>query len=328
MMDRRTFIGALTGCLSSARSVATAQPSGKHIVIGVLSLPSPEVAQPLHKTFEEGLRELGYVEGRNFAFERRYAGGSLDKLAQLATELVGLRVDLIVVTSNLEIAAAKRATSTLPIVMVGANDPVGAGLIASLARPGGNITGLSAVPGTAMRGKRLELLKEIIPRLSRVAVLREVGSGSAELYADLDMAARKLGVALDVVEVRSLDEFENAFATIASRRPEALYIDGASLAYVRRQQIADFALAHRLPATYGLRAYAQAGLLITYGLNLSENYRRAATFVDKIVRGTHPRDLPVEQPSKFELVINLKTAKAIGITIPQSLLLRADEILD
>ena len=142
------------------------------------------------------------------------------------------------------------------------------------------------------------------------------------------MAARKLGLGLDVVEVRSLDDFENAFATIVSRRPEALYIDGASLAYARRQEIADFALAHRLPATYGLKAYAQAGLLITYGLDLSENYRRAATFVDKIVRGAHPRDLPVEQPSKFELVINLKTAKAIGITIPQSLLLRADEIIE
>ena len=326
-MGRRTFIGTVAGCLIFAQSVATAQPSAKRFVIGVLVLPSREVALPLYKVFEEGLRELGYVEGRNVVFERRYAGGSFDKLAELAAELVGLRVDLIVVTSNPEIAAVKRATSTLPVVMVAANDPVGAGLIASLARPGGNITGLSAVAGTEIRGKRLEMLKQIVPGLSRVAVLREVGSQSAELYSGLDVAARQLGVVLDVVEIRSLDDFENAFATIVSRRPEALYIDGGSLAYARRQQIADFALTHRLPATYGLKAYAQAGLLMTYGLNLSENYRSAASFVDKVLRGANPSDLPVEQPTKFELVINMKTAKALGITIPQALLLRADEVI-
>jgi len=258
-------------------------------------------------------------------FERRYADGRLERLPDLAAELVRLRVDVIVTGTNIHVAAAQRATATIPIVMVAAEDPVGAGFIASLARPGGNITGLSSDASREIQAKNLALLKEIAPRLSRVGLLGQVLSQDG--FAALEAAARQLNVTLEVVDIRSPDDFEGAFAAMVGKQVGAVIVGGGPLTYMRRQQIADLALKHRLPAIQVLNEFAQAGLLMSYGPNLPDMYRRAARYVDKILRGAMPADLPVEQPTKFELVINLRTAKALGLTIPQSLLLRADEVI-
>jgi putative ABC transport system substrate-binding protein len=234
-------------------------------------------------------------------------------------------VDVIVTGSNVHLAAVQRATATIPIVFVAVGDPVGAGFIASLARPGGNITGLTSEASREVQAKNLTLLKEIVPGLSRVGLLGQVLSqdGSAALEA----AARQIDVALEVVDNRSPDDFEGAFAAMVGKRVGAVIVGGGPLTYMRRQQIADLALKHRLPAIHVLNEFAQAGLLMSYGPNLPEMYRRAASYVAKILRGAKPGDLPVEQPTKFELVINLRTAKALGVAIPQSLLLRADEVI-
>jgi putative ABC transport system substrate-binding protein len=325
MMDRRAFIGAFAGGLVIARSVAEAQPAAKVYRIGILLGATAETVAPLVRALTEGLRDLGYVEGRNIVFERRYADGRMERLPELAAELVRLRVDVIVTGSNIHVAAAKRATATIPIVMVAAGDPVGAGFIANLARPGGNITGLSADASREIVGKNLALLKEIVPRLSRVGAVGQVQSQGG--LAAIEAAARQLNVALEVVDIRSPDAFESAFAAMDGKRVGAVIVNAGPLTYMRRQQIADLALKHRLPAITGLNEFAQAGLLMSYGPNLPDMYRRAASYVAKILRGAKPADLPVEQPSKFELVINLRTAKALGLTIPQSLLLRADEVI-
>jgi putative ABC transport system substrate-binding protein len=324
-MDRRAFIGAFAGGLVIARSVAEAQPAAKIYRVGILLVATAETVAPLVQALTEGLRDLGYVEGRNVVFERRYADGRLERLPDLAAELVRLRVDVIVTGSNIHVAAAQRATATIPIVFVAAGDPVGAGFVANLARPGGNITGLSSDASREIQAKNLALLKEIAPRLSRVGLLGQILSQDG--FAALDAAARQLNVALEVVDIRSPDDFEGAFAAMVDKRVGAVIVGGGPLTYMRRQQIADLALKHRLPAIQVLNEFAQAGLLMSYGPNLSEMYRRAASYVDKILRGAMPADLPVEQPTKFELVINLKTAKALGLTIPQSLLLRADEVI-
>jgi putative ABC transport system substrate-binding protein len=325
-MDRRTFIGAFAGGLVIARSVADAQPATKVYRIGLLSLLSAEsAAAAVSRALNDGLRDLGYVEGRNIIFERRYADGKLERLPDLATELVRLRVDVIVAATNPSVAAAKRATATIPIVMRDAGDPVGAGFIASLARPGGNITGVTVDANPEIYAKNLGLLTDIVPRLSRVGVLRQVGSGSG--FAELAAAARKLNIALEVVDIRSLDDIDGAFVAMTSNKAGAVMFIGGALIFQRRQQIADWALKHRLPAIHLLKEYAQAGLLITNGPNLEDLSRRAAGYVAKILKGANPADLPVEQPAKFELVINLKTAKTLGLTIPQSLLLRADEVI-
>jgi putative tryptophan/tyrosine transport system substrate-binding protein len=327
-MDRRRFLlTSLAGSLAVPLSIE-AEQAGKVWRIGVLTVAPLESAMPLLRHFDEGLRELGYVEGRNIILERRSAGGRLDKLPKLAAELVRLRVDLIVAAINPQISAAKRATTTIPIVMVHAVDPVEAGYVASLARPGGTITGLTIEASNEIEGKRLEILKEIVPRLSRVAILRQVGGGSAESFAAIETAARVLGVTLQVVDIRVLEDFENAFKGVMSGHPDALSVYGGSLTWMRRQQIADFAIKNRLPTIHGLREYAEAGFLASYGLNLPAVYRRAATYVDKILRGAKPGDLPVEQPTTFELVINLETAKALDLTIPPSLLARADQVIE
>ena len=319
MMNRRTFIGALAGGLVIARSVAEAQPAAKVYRIGYLS---PGTAEPL-RVLNEELRDLGFVEGRNFVVELRYAAGRLERLPDLAAELVGLRVDVIVAVSNPVIAAAKRATTTIPIVMFTAADPVGNGFIASLARPGGNITGVSIDASPEIFAKNLGLLTEIVPKLSRVGVIRQVEAiGLAELAA----AARTRNIVLDVVDVRSPDDFEDAFVSVSGKRAGAVILMGA-LFFTRRQQVADLALKYRLPAMHLLKEYAQAGLLMTNGPNLPDLQRQTARYVAKIFGGAKPADLPVEQPTKFELVINMKTAKALGLTIPQSLLLRADEVI-
>ena len=324
-MDRRTFVGTVAGGLVIARSVAEAQPAAKIYRIGFFLVGTAESVAPLVRTLTEGLRDLGFVEGRNLVFERRYADGNVERLPELAAELVRLRVDVIVTGSNIHIAAAQRATATIPIVMINAADPVGAGFITSLARPGGNITGLSLDASREILGKQLALLKEIAPKLSRVGVLRHVDSGSG--FAELEAAARQLNVALETVIIRSLDDFEGAFAAMVGKRVGGVIVVGGGLIYIRREQIADYALKYRLPAVYLLKEGAEAGLLMSYGPNLLDLYRRAASYVAKILRGAKPGDLPVEQPTKFELVINMKTAKALGITIPLSLLLRADEVI-
>ena len=325
MTTRRGFVIGLALAALTAPRRARAQQAAKVYRIGFLALTTVEPIAPQLSALKDGLRALGYVEGRNIVFESRYADGRLDRLPDLATELVGLRVDVIVAGANPGIAAAKRATATIPIVMGNAVDPVGNGFIASLARPGGNITGLSFDVSQDILGKNVATLKEIVPKLSRVGVLRQVESGTN--FAALEAAARQLNVTLEVVDVRSPDDFEGAFATMIGRQAGALIVVGGPLTYMRRQQIADLALKNRLPGIHALREYAQAGLLISYGPSLPDLYRRSGSYVAKILRGAKPADLPVEQPTKFELVINLKTAKALRLTIPQLLLLRADEVI-
>ena len=324
-MDRRTFIGALAGGLVVARSVAEAQRAAQVHRIGFLSLGTTAQTAQVLGVFNEGLRDLGYVEGREIVFERRYADGRLERLPDLAAELVRLRVDVIVGSNNPIIAAARGATDKIPIVMVAAVDPVGAGFVANLARPGGNITGLSIHASLEIFGKNLAMLTEIVPRLSRVGVLRQVESGSG--FADVEAAARKLNVSLYAVDVRTPDDIEGAFVAMTGKQVGAVVIQGGSLLYIRRQQIANLTLKHRLPAISIVSDFPQAGLLMSYGPNLQDHYRRAASYVVKILRGANPADLPVEQPAKFALVVNLTTAKALGLTIPQPLLLRADDVI-
>lgn len=322
MLDRRTFIRACAGGLIIARSGAEAQSASKAYRVGYLTYATPEQTAPLVRALTEALRELGYVEGRNIIIERHYGDGTLRRLPDLAADVVRSRVDVIVTGTNPIAAAAKRATTTIPIVMVGTFDPVGTGLVANLARPGGNVTGLCVDASAEMFGKNLSLLAEIVPGLSRVGVLRQAGYQGA----DLEAAAQNLKMELYVVDVSTIDELESAFQAMHRKQVAAVLIRG-SLFYVSLQRVADLALKYRLPATHGLKEYAQAGLLLTYGANLPDLYRRAAGYVDRIVKGAKPSDLPVEQPMRFELVINLKTAKTLGLTIPKDLLLRADEVI-
>jgi putative ABC transport system substrate-binding protein len=304
--------------------VAGAQLASKSVTIGVLSTAEP--AEPLLRIFGEALRDLGYVEGQNTVIERRYAEGRLERLPGLAAELARMPVGVIVATDNLSITAAKKETATVPIVMVHAVDPVRAEFIGSLARPGGNITGLTFEAGQEISGKLLATLKEIDPRLSRVAILRQVGAGADGTV--LEAAGRRLGLALQVVEIKRPDEFDRAFATMTHWGAGAFMIVGGPLTYMRRHHIADLALRNRLPGIHFLSDYAEAGLLISYGPSLPDLYRRAAGHVAKILRGARPADLPVEQPTKFDLVINRRTARALGLTIPPAVLLRADQLIE
>ena len=327
-MNRRTFLSALSGSLLAAPLAAEAQQAGKVYRIGYLfefEMPGP-TPSPL-RAFEETLRELGYVEGRNLAVERRFAAFKYDRLPELAADLVQLKPDVIVTGGNLSIAALKQATTTAPIVMVWAVDPVGAGLVTSLARPGGNITGASLDFDPEFIAKQLEMLNEVVPKLSRVGILRQTGRAGAETGA-LESAAWKLALTILFADVRTSNDIQGAFATMTRSRAGAFLILGGSMTWASRQQIADLAVQHRLPGIHLLREYAEAGLLLTYGPSSVAQYRRAATYVDKILRGAKPGDLPVERPTKFELVINLKTAKALGLTIPPSLLQRADQVIE
>ena len=330
-MNRRDLVILLGGAALAWPLAGHAQQVGRMYRIGYLLEPArPDEVASLLRALEESLRELGYVEGRNLVVERRFAAFKYDRLPDLAAELVRLKPDLIVAGSSPGVAAAlKQATTTVPIVIVGAIDPVGTGLVTSLARPGGNITGLSISTGPEFLAKQLEILYEIVPKLSRVAILRQTGRTSAESEsAALESAARKLGPTILFADVRTSNDIEGAFATMTRNRAGAFLILGGGLTYASRQQIADLAVQHRLPGIHLLREYAEAGLLLTYGPNVEALWRRAAIYVDKILKGAKPADLPVEQPTKFELVINLKTAKALGITIPQSILYRADEVIE
>jgi putative ABC transport system substrate-binding protein len=293
--------------------------------IGVLSSfsdPDPQVA-----ALKQGLRDLGWVEGQNVGVEYRYANNHLEQFPHLAAELVRLKVDLIVAGGEAGIRAARDATSTIPIVMANSGDPVGTGLIASLSRPGGNVTGLSLL-APDLGGKRLELLKETVPKVSRVGVLWNPTNAVKALELNsTEVAARALGVIVTSHEVRAPADFDRAFAAIGRERPTALITLADPLTRSYRTQLAEFAAKSRLPMIAELRDFAEAGGLMTYGASLLDLYRRAATYVDKILNGAKPGDLPIEQPTKFELVVNLKTAKSLGLTIPQSVLVRADEVI-
>jgi putative ABC transport system substrate-binding protein len=310
---------------------AEAQEAAKIARIGYLPL-NLAAGPDLHEAFRQGLRDLGYVEGRNLAIEYRDAEGKTERLPALAAELVALKVDVIVVTGGtLAALAAKQATRTLPIVFTVAADPVTDGLVTSLARPGGNVTGLSAF-ALELVGKRLEQLKQAVPGLSRVAVLWQPGAAGERTEKDMlkeaDVAARALGVRLQVVEARSPEDFDRAFSDMTKAHAGALTVLGSAMFFNERRRLVDLAAKHRLPTVFPWRQGVDAGGLMSYGPNGPDLYRRAATYVDKILKGTKPADLPVEQPMKFELVINMKTAKALGLTIPQSVLGRADQVVE
>jgi ABC-type uncharacterized transport system substrate-binding protein len=327
-MDRRTFISSVTLGLFTAPLAAEAQQAGKVYRIGTLTVSPADRASHFIKAFEERLRDLGYVKGSNVVYEHRFADGRTERLPELATEFVALSVDVIIAGNNASIAAARHATSTIPIVMTYGVDPVGVGFVASLARPGGNITGLTADVTADTWGKRLELVKEVVPRVSRVAVIWNPDfPGMPSAWKATEDAAATLGVRLQSVEVRRLEDFDPGFTAIASQHPGALLVLADPLVYTRRREIVATAARHRIPAVYAFREATDEGGLMSYGVNISALYRRAAYFVDRLFKGAKPADLPVEQPNKFELVLNLKTAKALGLTIPPSLLQRADEII-
>ena len=310
--------------------IAEAQQPKKIPRIGYLSALDQATESTRSEGIRLALRERGYIEGENIAFEYRYTEGKSDRFSELAAELVRLKVDIILVGADGPIRAAKNATKTIPIVMTGAGaDPVRAGLVESLARPGGNVTGFTNF-SRELGGKRLELLKEAIPKLVRVAVLYDpaIPGTSREVKEDLPVAARALGLTVRSWEVRAADDFEKVFAALNKERPDGLYVPGGGqLMNANRKRIADLALKSRLPSVYGTREDVEAGGLMSYGADLADSYRRVAYFIDRILKGAKPADLPVEQPTKFELVFNLKTAKQFGLTIPQSMLYRADKVI-
>jgi putative ABC transport system substrate-binding protein len=315
--------------LFGAPREAGPQPPAKVPRIGWLSIASrtPEVAH-LIEAFELGLRELGYVEGQTIAIEYRFAEGRPERLPGLAAELIGLKVDIIVAPNPAGAQAAKQATSTIPIVMLSVVDPVGSGLVASLGRPGGNITGLAATSSAEIVGKYLELLRQVVPKVSRVAVLRNpTNPDAAQMSREVEGAARTLGVQLQVLDVRRPNELDRAFAAMTRDRAGALLVLGDTMFFLHRARIASLAARNRLPTISGLKEMAEAGLLMTYGRNLSHDFRRAAAYVDKMLKGAKPADLPVELATQFDLVINVKTAKALGLTIPPSVLARADALI-
>jgi putative ABC transport system substrate-binding protein len=327
-MDRRTFVGALAGSLVVTYSAASAQMAVSIRRIGYLSSGSNAATQHIAAAFRQALRELGWVEGQNVIVDYRYAEGNYDRLPSLVEELVRLKVEVIVAGPTPPALAAKKATRTVPIVIWGITDPVAIGLVASLARPGGNVTGLTLSVGTDFFGKDLQLLKEVVPKIQRYAVMSNpTNSSHAIIVSGLKTAARSLGVSLQLVEVRSPGELDSAFAAMAKERAEALVVVPDSMFSANRARLAELATANRLPSISGIREYVEAGSLMSYGPNLAYQLRQAAGYVDKILKGAKPADLPVEQPTKYEMVINLKTAKALGLTIPQSLLLRADEVI-
>jgi len=337
MMDRRAFIGgAALGPLVTPRP-AWAQRVEKVARIAFLYNNVPvadmEGAEPVDRSaraFVHGLRDLGFVEGRNIIIERRSAEGQPSRIPALVQEMVKLKVDVLVTAGSPLSDAARRATDTIPVVAVAVRDPVALGLAASLARPGGNVTGLTLDAGSELDGKRLELLKEAVAKASRIAVIRpRPGEGRPVWDPEIEAAARALGLTLQLVAVDDPEEFKAAFTAIARDGAHAIFPTGSPLYLGPRQRrlIIDFATKQRLPTVAPWREYPESGGLMSYGPEVADVFRRAATYVVKILKGANPAELPIEQPTKFELVINLKTAKALGITVPQSLLLRADEVI-
>jgi len=329
-VDRRAFLGSLTGGLLAAPLTAEAQQAGEVARIGYLGAGGA-VSRHLREAFLQGLRDLGYVEGRNVVIEYRFSEGRNEQLPALVTQLVALKVDVIVAGSTLHTLATKQATTTLPIVFTSVGDPVASGFVTSLARPGGNITGLSTLVPELV-GKCLEQLKQAVPGVSRVSVLRQPGAlgerTEQDFLKEAEVAARALGVQLQVVEARRPAEFDRAFSDMTRARAGALTVLPTTMFVSERRRLVDLAIKNRLPAVFPYREFVEAGGLMAYGPNLADLFRRAATYVDKILKGAKPADLPVEQPTKFELIINLKTAKALGLTIPPSLLQRADQVIE
>src|SRR5262245_11968149 len=344
MMDRRAFVTLVSGrvglavvlALSLFVSLAEAQQARKVYRIGLIAaaqpvseMAGPEPVSPSWRALVKGVRALGYVEGQNLILERRSAEGRYERFGDIVAELVRLKADVIVTGSTQLAGAAKAVTTTVPIVMAASVDPVSEGVVPSLARPGGNITGLTSVAGPEIEAKRLELLRAMRPGVSRVAYLgsKENKDWQRPWGQSVRSAAQALGVSLVLAEHTS-HQFTDAFARISRARAEALFVSASPTAYADRSFIVDFATRTRLPSSFGWREAVELGGLMSYGVTLADNFRRAATYVDKILKGAQPSDLPVEQPTKFELVINLKTAKALGLTIPPSVLGRADQVIE
>jgi putative tryptophan/tyrosine transport system substrate-binding protein len=326
---RREFISTLLGCAAAASPIFAYADSGKIARIGYLSPDPPSPASTaLFDAFCDGLRELGWIKGKNITIDSRYAENRPERLPELAAELVRINVDVIVGRGTLGPLAAKRATSTIPIVMAASGDPLGSGLVGSLARPGGNVTGMSLmVPD--LGGKRLELLKELLPRLTRVAVLWDAANPyPAIVFKETQSAGQTLAIEIQSLEVRTTDDFDGAFEVAKKQQPDALMTIEDPLTFNYQKRIVDFALANQLPSLHGVREFTVAGGLLSYGAHVADLYRRAASYVDKILKGAKPADLPVQQPTKFELVINLQTAKTLGLTVPPMLLARADEVIE
>jgi putative ABC transport system substrate-binding protein len=328
MNSKKVFCCILGAMLVALGLPAQAQQPKKVARIGYLAAASRTGMSHFTEAFLQGLRELGYVEGQNISIEYRWADGDFERLPELAAELVRLKVDVIVAAVTQASLAAKNATGTIPIVMVAVANPVDSGLIATLARPGANITGTSTMTDEVV-GKQLALLKESFPKISRVAAMWNPANPVFQKLQlrEVEATARALNVSLQKVEARNPNEIERAFTAIAKERTRALHVFPDPVFTTHRGLIADLALKHRLPAVSGLKEYADAGLLMSYGPSFPESYRRAATYVDKILKGAKPADIPVERSTRFELVINLNTAKQIGLTIPQSVLYRADKVI-
>ena len=329
MMDRRAFVGALAGSLVMAPLVAAAQAQGKVWRIGYLG--GSEQAAPLMQFFRDGMRERGYVEGRNYVLEIRHARGDPDRAAALAAELVGLKVDILMAGTQESIRAARNATTTIPIVMSLARDPAGSGFVASLARPGGNITGTTGDVNLDFYGKCLETLKAAVPTASRLTVVANVAlferAAESSRRAVIEEAARKLGLTLQNVGIRETRDIATVLSSVASGRSDVALVVSSPMLYGQSNTIIESMAKLRLPAVYDSRTWVESGGLLSYGPSWPDLIRRSAYYVDRIIKGAKPADLPIEQPTKFELAINLRTAKALGLTIPQLLLLRADEVI-
>jgi putative ABC transport system substrate-binding protein len=324
-MDRRAFVSGVTLGLLAAPLAAEGQQAGKVYRIGYLSSSLPSPKDPNLEAFVEKLRDLGYVPGQNVVIEQRHGEGRSDVSQAATAELIRLKVDVIWVGGTPGTQAVKRATSTIPVVFVAVSDPVGSGLVTSLSHPGGNITGLTHI-SKEVHAKRLQLLKQLVPRLSRIAVL--AGPSGSITITDTQAAAQALGLQVDVVEAHGSDKLDEAFSRAAKGTAQALVVLPDALFWAHRQQVGHLAATNRLPTVFELKGYVSAGGLMSYGADLIAQIQHSAVYVDRILKGAKPADLPVEQPTKFEFVINLKTAKAVGLTIPQSLLLRADEVID
>src|SRR5438309_9975023 len=326
-MKRKITVITICSVLFALCFTVEAQQTTKVPRIGYLTGATPVGQAARVEAFRQGLRELGYIEGKNIVVEYRYAEEKLDRLPALAAELVRLKVDVIVTGGSGNTRAAKEATNAIPIVMAQDSDPVGNGFVASLARPGGNITGLAAL-APEMSGKQVQILKEILPKLSRVAVIgNSINPGDAQALRETVLAVGAYEVYLRYLDVQDSKDIEPVFRAAAKGRAEALLVLGNPILNLHRQQVIELAAKHRLPTTYARPEYMEAGGLMTYGTNYPELFRRAATYVDKILKGAKPADLPVEQPKKFEFIINLKAAKQIGLTIPPNVLARADKVI-
>jgi putative ABC transport system substrate-binding protein len=331
MISRRAFMAAVTAWVVAAPLAGRAQAPERPRRIGWLGGPTRQAAQPFIQPFLQGLRDLGWVEGRNLAIEWRFAGGKAERLPELVAELVQLRVELIVVPSTPTVLAAKKATSTIPLVSVAGNDPVGLGLVTSLARPGGNLTGLTASLGPEMAGKQLTLLKEAVPKFTLVAVLWNPATpGNVLALREAESTARALGVEIQPLEARRPQDLDGAFAAMSVKQAGALLILADVMFLTHRARLAKLAANHHLPVMYGYGegGRLEDGILLAYGAKTVDNFRRAAAYVDKILKGASPAALPIERPTTFELIINAKTARALGVVIPQSLLARADQIIE